>query len=103
MSSLIQNADKLGILYKALALTTYSSYMPENVFYDNDNPYYHSLNTPSNQWWQVSFSEPVKINKYTIRARSSSSYYQKSWIINASIDNETWKTVDERANQNTLS
>ena len=101
MSSLIQNAEKIGIAYKAYALTCVSD--PNNVFQDNDDTYFHSSSTPANQWWQVSFSKPVIIISYKIRANTEQYiFYSKSWLINISFNNRTWETVDDKTNQNTL-
>ena len=105
MFSLIQNAEKLGLFYKAYSLTQFNGvYEPNNVFKDAEDTCFHSLNSPANQWWQISFSDPVSINSYIIKARTSDSgYYQKSLFVNVSFDNETWKTVDDKTNQNTCS
>ena len=100
MESLIQNSAKLGITRSAYSLTTNGNYYPENVFVDNSN-FFHSISYPSNQWWQVSFSEPVSISSYIIKSTYSGGCFPKSWIVNASFDNKTWETVDTKTNENT--
>ena len=42
------------------------------------------------------FSIPVSIISYFITTGSGWSYRPNSWIINVSLDNKTWKTVDTK-------
>ena len=88
----------LGITYSASSLSvlnTNSVFQPANVFNDEDVNRFHSLSSPADQWWQVSFSKPVAIKSYIIRTKSSWDARPKSWVVNASFDNKTWKQVDE--------
>ena len=94
MTSIIKNAASLGITYTASSLSLLGSgYKPENVFTDNDSPYFMSSNNAPNQWWQVSFSKEVAISRYIIRTSASYTYRPISWRILASNDNVSWKTV----------
>ena len=102
MSSLISNAAILGFTCKAYSLSYYSdSTRPENALVNDDSSSFHAAHSSPNQWWQVSFSSLVTINSYIIRAASGSSYYPKSWLIQSSTDNTTWKNIETRAGQNT--
>ena len=94
MTSLIQSTINA---YESTFLSL--SFRPENAFQDDDT-LFHSESHATDQWWQVSFSEIVAINSYALR---SSSYTNNlsNWIINASIDNKTWKTVDSREEETT--
>jgi hypothetical protein len=94
MTSLIQNAASFGITYTASSLTVRYNYeKPENVFIDDDSSWFHSLNDPPNQWWQVSFSKKVAISSYIIRSVITWPRRQTDWHIIASIDGFSWKTV----------
>jgi hypothetical protein len=94
MSSLIQNATSLGITYNASSLTVYSSHKPENVFINDDSSYFHSSGSPSNQWWQVSFSKPVEISSYIIRTKTEYSHHPIRWYAETSFDGLSWRIVD---------
>ena len=93
MTSLIKNAASLGITYSASSLSQYFSYKPENVFEDSDSLYFQSASSPSDQWWQVSFSKQVAISSYIIRTGADYGARPTAWRINASNDNVIWKTV----------
>ena len=94
MTSLIQNAASFGITYNASSMTLYSnSYLPENVFVDNDNSYFVSADSTANQWWQISFSKPVEISSYIIRTNPSHPRHPKMWYAMASLDGVQWRIV----------
>ena len=94
MDSVLKLLRNRKLNYSASSLsessTTNNKY---NVFVD-DKSFFRSTNDVSNQWWQVSFQIPVTIDSYIIK--SSCSWYGRliSWIINASMNNETWETIN---------
>ena len=104
MNSLLKNAEPLGLTYTAYASTINGDYSSPDKGFDDDSKYYLSKDgsgCPPNQWWQVSFSKDVSIIKYIIKTIASYGSRLHSWIINASFDNETWKTVDAVTNHDT--
>jgi hypothetical protein len=91
MYSLIQNASELGLTYNASSLTIYSSInKPENVF---TNSFFHSGHSPSDQWWQVSFSKPVEISSYIIQTVYNHGIRPKRWYAMSSFDGVLWRIV----------
>ena len=95
MTSLI-TGKTLGKDYNVYSLSVVSGHEPENVLVDDDKSYFQSAGSPSNQWWQISFTSPVSISSYIIRTGSSFSARPQDWTAAASSDNTTWKTVDTR-------
>ena len=94
MSSIIKNAETLGITYAALSKSLFEGNRT-NVFTDDDSSFFRSQWNILNQWWQVSFSKPVAIKSYIIRTNASFGSRPKSWTVHASLDNESWQLVDE--------
>ena len=104
MKSLIKNYTYFNITYLAESMSTYDDnilYIARNVFDDEQTPYFHSKCSTAKQWWQVVFSSPVSIEKYFIKTILSFTWRPKSWIVNASLDNITWKTVDVKSGKET--
>ena len=98
MISIIKNTKSLGISYSTSSLSIFNEdpdSHPNHVFIDDDNSYFYSGNDEIDQWWQVSFSKPVAIKSYIIRANPLHGGRPKSWIILASFNNLTWRQVDD--------
>ena len=94
MNSIIKNAAALGINYSASSMTCIADdRKPGNALIDNDVAYFESKDSPSHQWWQVSFSKIVEINSYTIRSASSWGYRPLGWEAMASMDGVHWDIV----------
>ena len=86
MNSVFEEFRKKGLNYSASSLSELSiTYNKYNVFLD-DTKYFASSSSPSDQWWQVSFQNPVIINKYIIKEINNWNGRIKSWIINVSIN-----------------
>ena len=91
MPSIIEyfNANKLNYTASSStpALSTRGPYAAFNKdgfsFYSRVSPYY----------WQISFSQPVSIERYIIRAASSWVSYTSSWDISYSNDGNTFNTI----------
>ena len=92
MSSIIKNAESLGITCTTSSMRL-SAGNSENVLIDDDISYYKSYATPSQQWWQVSFSKFVEISSYTIRTGLDWDHRPLSWEALASIDGVNWDIV----------
>ena len=90
MISLIKNAKKFGITYTANSLTVYDNHLPSYVFEDSTSKYFHASNSPTEQWWEISFSAPVLITKYTIKTGIGFGYKPKKWTVYYSYDYTTW-------------
>ena len=100
MESIVKNQRKYRLTVSAYSLTNAGSEVkPENALEDNDETRFQSLNSPSDQWWQASFSSRVSIFSYLMRTSNTSEYRPTDWIINTSNDNKTWITVDTRSNE----
>ena len=91
MSSIIEyfNANKLNYIASSSEPTS-SSYSPYNAF-NKDGDYFYSNESP--YYWQISFSQPVSIESYIIRAVSSWVSYTSSWDISYSNDGNTFNTI----------
>ena len=87
MFSVLEEFRKKKLNYSAYSLSQYDGqqYYKYNVFED-DNNFFQSKNDAPNQWWQVSFQNPVIINKYIIKEINNWNGRIKSWIINVSIN-----------------
>ena len=75
-----------------------SSYHPKDVtYFDDKNKFFISQNM-QNSWICFDFKEYRVIpTAYTIRTTTSSfagNCHPKSWIIEGSVDNESWETID---------
>ena len=92
MSSIIDYFNANNIEYSASALTFQSGYEPEKAFAKSNN-YFYSTNSPSGQWWQVSFSRNVVISSYFITYDSSNGCSAKMWDVSISDDNKTFTVV----------
>ena len=73
----------------------YPHYQPDVVFVDSYEKYFNSELSPANQWWQITFSKSVWIESYLIKTDPNRGARPKSWVVNASFDNETWEQVDD--------
>ena len=94
MISIFEGFRKKKLNYTAFSLSESSAYYSKyNVFEDNSN-FFRSKNDVSDQWWQVLFQIPVVIDSYLIKAHDEWLGRIKSWIINISIDNKNWETID---------
>ena len=91
MSSIIEyfNANKLNYTASSTKPES-SSYGPYKAF-NKDGDYFKSYESP--YYWQVSFSKPVSIESYIIRAASSWDSYTSSWYISYSNDGSTFHTI----------
>lgn len=100
MISLIKKASELSLSYVAESKFIYNSLYPSYVFEEGTSKFFQSPFYKSNEWWQMMFSVPVLINSYFITTVSYWGCKLCSWIINVSLDNKTWKTVDTIENKN---
>ena len=91
MSSIIEyfNANKLNYTASS-SEPSQSSRGPYNVFGKDDSLFASRV---SPYYWQVSFSQPVSIESYIIRAGSSWNSYTSSWDISYSNDGNTFNTI----------
>ena len=96
MISLTKQFKQKNLNYSAFSKSkdsaTYNKY---NVFND-DSSYFFSKEDYADQWWQVSFEAPVFITSYILKSSRCFAGRLKSWIVNVSFDNSTWKTVDTK-------
>ena len=92
MSSIIKNAESLGITYSTSSMSR-SSGNSDNVLIDDDSSFFQSHYGVPLQWWQVSFSKIVEISSYTIRTGTSWDWRPMSWEALASIDGVNWDVV----------
>ena len=99
MSSIIKNANNLGITYSATSKTLYDG-SRENVFTD-DSSYFRSEGSTSEQWWQVSFSKAVSISSYIIKSSTQHVHRPKAWEVMASMNGIQWEVVDRIAGKDT--
>jgi hypothetical protein len=69
------------------------------------NNYFYSKNEP-NQWLDYDFgSRRVNLSHYTIRSRyngSENDFYLRSWVIEGSVDGNTWTEIDRREDDHSL-
>lgn len=94
MNSIIAEFREKGLLYNASSLTQrYSHENRNNVFVD-DNTYFCSENTYIDSWWQITFQDPVKVQGYIIKEVNCAGGRPIDWIINTSLDNINWKTIN---------
>ena len=91
MSSIIEyfNANKLNYTASSSQPSQYSR-GPYNVFSKDDSLFASRV---SPYYWQISFSQPVSIERYIIRAASSWVSYTSSWDISYSNDGNTFNTI----------
>ena len=77
------------------------NWLARNVsLFEDDNRYFYSANSP-NSWICLDFKDHRVIpTAYTIRTRhcGTNDRHLKSWIFEASKDNNAWKTLDEQKN-----
>ena len=93
MASPIRYHKLFRLKYTTYCYDIYGNTKPQNVLTDDNNSIFDTENNP-NQWWQISFSKVVYVESYIIRSAISQSHRPKSWIINTSFDNMSWRTVD---------
>ena len=83
-----------------------SNCLPTNVVLFNDQNNFFFPNNEQNCWICFDFKERrVVPTHYTIKTSTAgwvSGHYPKSWIIQGSIDNESWETIDEVKETNSL-
>ena len=103
LSSIIKDFDAKGLKYIATSLSFRNiNEGPENVFSNGTSKYFVSQSSPSDQWWQVEFENPVPIGSYVIQSQKSfTSHVPTKWIINISNDGNSWKTVQETGKSST--
>lgn len=63
----------------------------------SDNTYWRPA-SQDNEWLAQSFTRPQRIASYTLEAQSQY-MAPEHWLLQASIDGNTWLTLDERQNQ----
>ena len=82
------------------ASSIYSDCVPQNlVLYDDQSKFFHT-HDKSGSWVCLDFKElRVCPTKYSIRTDpryGENNYHLKSWVIQVSNDNNSWKTIDEQ-------
>ena len=93
MASPIKYHKLFGLKYQTYGEEICCGTKPQNALVDDDSTFFDTANRP-NQWCQISFSKIFSVESYIIRAPPTLTHRPKSWIINASLDNISWRTVD---------
>ena len=93
MSSIIDYFNANNIEYSASSLSFLGAgFEPEKAFAKSGN-FFESAASPSNQWWQVSFSRTVVISSYFITYTSANTCSATKWDVSISNDNKTFDVV----------
>ena len=92
MASIINYFNANNLKYSASSLSCLrSGYEPDKAFAKSGSSF-NSENTPSGQWWQVSFSRPVVISSYIITYKAGHFCSAKSWAVSIS-NNKTFVKI----------
>ena len=94
--SIIKLFKEKSLNYTATSRTQVTS--GSNIYnvFNLDNAYFHSLNSPSEQWWQVQFECSVNIHSYLINTYISLTGVRPTkWLINISNNGNDWRTIQE--------
>lgn len=77
-----------------------SNFSPKNAVDLEDSNRYFASNNSQNSWLKYDFKDKKIVpTHYTIRTRRANQIYNPSnWIIEASNDNDNWKTIDTQNN-----
>ena len=91
---IVECLKKDNINPEAFASDYESSNRPSNALI-NDNSYFQSSTTKSNQWWSIDFKKNIEIDSYMIKTLSSACFYIRQWLAYVSINNKDWTLVDK--------